>query len=64
MHALLFTIAVMQEKVHQNLINGVEQFDKTSMKHTLTQEKNQLPDPQGICLFTLCFKFFRNVPNN
>lgn len=40
-------VAVMQEKVHQNLISGVEGFNKAAMKHTLTQEKNILPDPEG-----------------
>ena len=44
---LFWLAAVMQEKVHQNLISGVEGFDKASMKHTTTQEKNVLPDPEG-----------------
>jgi len=38
---------VRQEKVHQSLFNGVEHFDKTSMKHAETVEKNPLPDPAG-----------------
>lgn len=38
---------VQQEKVHQNLLNGVEHFDKTTMKHATTTEKNTLPDPEG-----------------
>lgn len=41
------TIAVQQEKAHQNLLNGVEHFDKSTMKHTTTEEKNPLPDPAG-----------------
>lgn len=41
-------IVVLQEKVHQNLLNGVEHFDKATMKHAETQEKNPLPDPEGI----------------
>jgi hypothetical protein len=38
---------VKQEKVHQNLLEGVEHFDKATMKPTQTQEKNPLPDPEG-----------------
>jgi hypothetical protein len=38
---------VRQEKVHQNLLEGVEHFDKATMKPTQTQEKNPLPDPEG-----------------
>jgi hypothetical protein len=41
------TSVVQQERVHQTLLEGVEQFDKASMKHTETQEKNPLPDPEG-----------------
>jgi hypothetical protein len=33
--------------VHQNLLEGVEHFDKATMKPTQTQEKNPLPDPEG-----------------
>lgn len=40
-------LAVQQEKTLQNLIHGVEQFDKSSMKHTETAEKIILPDSQG-----------------
>lgn len=43
-------IVVQQEKVHQNLLNGVEHFDKSTMKHAMTQEKNSLPDTEGIVL--------------
>lgn len=39
--------AVQAEKSHQQFINGVEHFDKTSMKHTETEEKNPLPDVNG-----------------
>lgn len=41
-------IAVQQEKTHQNLLNGVEHFDKSSMKHTTTAEKVVLPDSKGM----------------
>lgn len=41
------TVVVHQEKVHQNLLDGVEHFDKATMKHAETQEKNPLPDPEG-----------------
>lgn len=39
---------VAAEKAHLNLINGVEHFDKSSMKHTTTEEKNQLPPIEGL----------------
>lgn len=51
MHALSFLfcmIAVQQEKTHQNLLSGVEHFDKSSMKHTTTTEKVVLPDSKGM----------------
>lgn len=38
---------VLQEKTHQNLLNGLEHFDKTTMKHTTTAEKIILPDSEG-----------------
>lgn len=40
-------LVVQQERAHQSLLNGVEHFDKSSMKHAETQEKNPLPDPAG-----------------
>lgn len=43
-------IVVAAEKQHQNLLNGVEHFDKTCMKHTETDEKNNLPPLEGLCL--------------
>jgi Thymosin beta-4 family len=47
-----FNKAVAAEKAHISLINGVEHFDKTSMKHTETEEKNPLPPMEGkaLCL--------------
>lgn len=53
---MFVTIVVLQEKVHQNLLNGVEHFDKATMKHAETQEKNILPDPQGKAAFSLSKK--------
>lgn len=47
---MLISVAVQQEKTHQNLLNvlnGVEHFDKSSMKHTTTAEKVVLPDSKG-----------------
>lgn len=41
-------IVVAAEKQHQNLLNGVEHFDKTCMKHTETDEKNNLPPLEGL----------------
>jgi Thymosin beta-4 family len=40
-------LVVQQERVHHNLLKGVEGYDKDSMKHTETQEKVCLPDPEG-----------------
>jgi hypothetical protein len=50
---------VEQERVHHNLLKGVEGYDKDSMKHTETQEKVCLPDPEGFTLFVfLLIPFF------
>lgn len=38
---------MLQERTHQTLLNGVEHFDKTTMKHTETTEKVILPDKEG-----------------
>lgn len=38
------------EKSQQNLIHGIEGFDATKLKHAQTQEKNPLPDKDGMCL--------------
>jgi Thymosin beta-4 family len=39
--------AVAAEKAHINLITGLSTFDKTTMKHTETEEKNPLPPMEG-----------------
>lgn len=36
------------EKAHQNLLDGVEHFDKSQMKHATTEEKNPLPPIEGL----------------
>jgi hypothetical protein len=46
--------AVAAEKDHINFISGVEQFDKTTMKHAETSEKNPLPPLEGIYLCSIC----------
>lgn len=62
LHDLFCVAVVQQEKAHQNLLNGVEHFDKSSMKHAETQEKNPLPDPAGILLSNfLCFYYVVNA---
>ncbi|ENN74059.1 hypothetical protein YQE_09350, partial [Dendroctonus ponderosae] len=43
-----FDLAVQQEKTHQNLLSGVEHFDKTTMKHAQTSEKIILPNTEVI----------------
>lgn len=63
MHVILFFIlhdfscffyfrskAVAAEKAHNSLISGVEHFDKATMKHAETEEKNPLPPIEGIVL--------------
>ena len=59
-HLLLIVVAA--EKAHQNLLDGVEHFDKTQMKHTTTEEKNSLPAIEGCYRFIyrlarLCLKY-------
>ncbi|KAG0424881.1 hypothetical protein HPB47_027915 [Ixodes persulcatus] len=39
---------VQQEKMHNSLLEGVEQFEKTSMKHVQTQENVCLPKKEDI----------------
>lgn len=56
---ICFASVVAAEKQHQNLLEGVEHFDKTQMKHTTTEEKNPLPPIEGFCLPALYF-FFRS----
>lgn len=49
-------LAVAAEKTHIEFISGVEQFDKTTMKHAQTSEKNPLPAIEGIfkkCIYTI-----------
>lgn len=45
---------VAAEKAHQNLLDGVEHFDKSQMKHTTTEEKNILPPIEGFYYAALC----------
>ena len=44
---ILLYIAVQQEKTQQNLLHGVESFDKAALKPTDTVEKIILPAPEG-----------------
>lgn len=41
-------LAIKQEKEQLNLINGIENFDSTKLKHTETLEKNPLPTKEVI----------------
>lgn len=43
-----FYIAIQQEKSQANLIEGIEGFKRTSLKHAETQEKNPLPTKDQI----------------
>lgn len=40
------------EKTQKSLFDGIEKFDATRLKHTETQEKNPLPDKDGISTYT------------
>jgi hypothetical protein len=40
--------AIQQEKSQNDLISGIEQFKRTSLKHAETQEKNPLPTKEVI----------------
>lgn len=44
---------VATEKTHKALVEGVEAFDSSKLKHTETQEKNLLPDKDGNIFFIL-----------
>ena len=45
---LLFWLDMQQEKTHQNLLSGVEHFDKHSMKTVTLEEKTHLTSTEGI----------------
>lgn len=46
------------EKSQQDLIHGIEGFDATKLKHAQTQEKNPLPDKDGLYLTFLYIDSF------
>lgn len=49
---------VATEKTQKSLCDGIEKFDATRLKHTETQEKNPLPDKDGMGLsFSFCTVF-------
>lgn len=43
---------VAAEKKEKAMIDSIETFDATKLKHTETQEKNPLPDKEGLYLYT------------
>lgn len=43
---------VAAEKTEKALIAGIEHFDASKLKHTETQEKNPLPDKEGMTNLT------------
>jgi hypothetical protein len=52
---ILLISVVAAEKAHQNLLDGVEHFDKSQMKHATTEEKNPLPPIEGVfSLYIFC----------
>lgn len=42
--SFFYDLDIETEKMHFNLVNGVESFDKNKLKPTVTQEKIILPD--------------------
>jgi hypothetical protein len=44
---------VAAERAHNDLISGVENFKRSSMKHTETDEKNPLPPIEGIFIIKI-----------
>lgn len=41
-------LAIQQEKSQNDLMNGIEGFNRTSLKHAETLEKNPLPTKETI----------------
>jgi hypothetical protein len=41
-------LAIQQEKTQNDLMNGIEGFNRTSLKHAETNEKNPLPTKETI----------------
>ncbi len=52
-------IVIQTEKVHQNLVEGIETFDSKKLKHAETQEKNSLPTKEGEYLNKIKFYYFK-----
>lgn len=44
---------VATEKTQKSLFEGIEKFDASRLKHTEVQEKNPLPDKDGIFIFLI-----------
>lgn len=44
----LFYLDIQSEKKHLSLIDGLENFEKTKLKPTVTEEKVVLPDAETI----------------
>lgn len=50
------------EKNEQAFIKGIEDFEKSKLKHTETQEKNLLPDKEGeVLLLTTILWYAYNL---
>lgn len=46
-YLFIHCLDVAAEKTKNSLVAGIESFNPSKLKHTETQEKNQLPDKQG-----------------
>ena len=49
------------EMAHSASKEAVEKFDKNNMKHVETQEKNPLPDGEGILIYFHINLFFSKI---
>lgn len=47
-------LVIEQEKDHQKLVQGIENFDTSNLKHAETLEKNPLPTKEGNFFFLRC----------
>lgn len=45
---LICLTEIAEEKTQKSLFDGIEKFDASQLKHTETQEKNPLPDKDGM----------------
>ena len=47
-YVCLFVLVMKNEMAHNKSLEGVSSFDKNNLKNVETQEKNPLPNAEGI----------------